>query len=545
MSDYIFKMAATKAEIQSVHKLNYRTFVEEIPQHASNPTRVLIDRYDHENTYFIALKDKTLVGMVAVRGNRPFSLDQKVDNLESYLPPHRQLCEIRLLSVEQAHRNGTVFKGLMYELLRHANEKSYDLAVISGTVRQLKLYRNMGFVPFGPLVGKEGAMFQPMYLSKESFKSRLSEMPTAAHEDRAAGHLPLNFLPGPVSIKPNVKQAFTSPAISHRSERFKIEVKKIKTRLRELTGAAFSEILLGSGTLANDAIAWQLKQLDMPGLVLTAGEFGERLVDHARRANLDFRIVEINGEAFQSQDSLSIILDKHPETRWIWAVHCETSTGEMIDLPMLRSLCSARSVKLCVDIISTFGIMPIDLRDIYFASAVSGKGVGGYPGLSMVFYSHPIQPPRLNVPRYLDLYVYAENDGIPYTHSSNLMEALGEALTRYPEAANFEQLKKKASWLCQELKNMGCEIVSRQDGASPAVVTIALPDDINSEKFGDKLADNGCLLSYQSGYLLRSNRVQICMMSKINKKSLQQLLGHMQTHIRGCAEDQALQAQFH
>ena len=514
MLDYIFKTANAASEIQAIHRLNYMTFVEEIPQHIPNSEQVLIDPFDRENTYLIALKGQKLIGMVAVRGNRPFSLDRKLDNLESFLPPHQKLCEIRLLSVEQEHRNGSVFRGLMYELLRYVDEQDYDLAIISGTVRQLKLYRNMGFIPFGPLVGKGEASYQPMYLSKSIFQARLREMPVAQESD-AEENLPLNFLPGPVSIKPRVKLAFDTTPISHRSEYFKNRVKKIKKCLHELTGAKHSEILLGSGTLANDAIAWQLKQLGKPGLVLTGGEFGNRLVDHARRANLDIQTVEMGSDVLNQETFFKKLFVQHPEAGWLWTVHCETSTGAMIDLPMLRSICKSAGIKLCVDAISTFGIMPVDMRDIYFASAVSGKAVGGYPGLAMVFYSHQLQPVQNGIPRYLDLNAYAENDGIPFTHSSNLMEALGEALANYPAEVDFDQLKSRAIWLRNELTKMGCKIISPSESTSPAVVTIALPAGINSETFGDELADNGCLLSYQSGYLIAQNRVQICLMSSI------------------------------
>jgi hypothetical protein len=30
------------------------------------------------------------------------------------------------------------------------------------------MYRHLGFNPFGPLVGKEGAYYQPMYLTLEA-----------------------------------------------------------------------------------------------------------------------------------------------------------------------------------------------------------------------------------------------------------------------------------------------------------------------------------------------------------------------------------------
>jgi hypothetical protein len=44
-----------------------------------------------------------------------------------------------------------------------------DLAVISGTVRQLRLYEHMGFRCFGPLTGSADALYQPMYLTLEAW----------------------------------------------------------------------------------------------------------------------------------------------------------------------------------------------------------------------------------------------------------------------------------------------------------------------------------------------------------------------------------------
>ncbi len=166
----IFKTATEAWEFEQVHRLNYRTFVEEIPQHSANPEHRLVDKFHAENTYLICLRGEHLVGMVAVRDKRPFSLDAKLDRLDSYLPSHRSLCELRLLAVEKNHRAPVVFMGLVCLMAEHGEQKGYDLAVMSGTVRQLKLYRHLGFMPFGPLVGAEEARFQPMYLTLDAYQ---------------------------------------------------------------------------------------------------------------------------------------------------------------------------------------------------------------------------------------------------------------------------------------------------------------------------------------------------------------------------------------
>lgn len=167
----VFKVASEEWEFEQIHRLNYRTFVEEIPQHAASPAHRLVDKFHAENTYLICLAGQTLAGMLAVRGKRPFSLDQKLKDLDSYLPAGRHICEIRLLAVEKHFRGAHVLQGILALLWQHGLKQGYDLAIISGTTRQLKLYRHLGFAPFGPLVGTGDARFQPMVITLETFES--------------------------------------------------------------------------------------------------------------------------------------------------------------------------------------------------------------------------------------------------------------------------------------------------------------------------------------------------------------------------------------
>src|SRR4029453_3856520 len=89
-----FKIASEEWEFEAVHRLNYKTFVEEIPQHARNAAPRLVDKIAAENTFAICLAGDQLVGMVCGRTARPFSLDQKVPNLSSYLPEDRRVIEV-------------------------------------------------------------------------------------------------------------------------------------------------------------------------------------------------------------------------------------------------------------------------------------------------------------------------------------------------------------------------------------------------------------------------------------------------------------------
>ncbi|HET9864266.1 MAG TPA: GNAT family N-acetyltransferase [Steroidobacteraceae bacterium] len=165
---------AIPADFDAIHALNYETFAEEIPQHPPNSERRLVDRFHAENTYAVCIADGGLVGMVCGRCQRPFSLDLKLADLDRWLPAHRKAVEVRLLAVRREWRKSAVFFGLMTFLSRHFIAQGCDLALISGTVRELKLYRHLGFEPFGGLVGTAGAMYQPMLLTLAAFEQRFA-----------------------------------------------------------------------------------------------------------------------------------------------------------------------------------------------------------------------------------------------------------------------------------------------------------------------------------------------------------------------------------
>src|SRR5437867_500767 len=287
----VFKFASEDWEFEEIHRLNYKTFVEEIPQHKASPTQRLVDKFHSENTYLICLCGRKLAGMLAVRGSRPFSLDQKLENLDSYVPAGRKICEIRLLAVERKFRGAQVLQGILALLWQHGVEKGYDLAIISGTTKQFRLYQHLGFIPFGPMVGAGAAQFQPMYVTLETFETTAREF-LRSSPSRSFQPSAVNFLPGPVTVRREVRRAFEQAPESHRAEVFRKDFHATKAILCELVRAAKVELFLGSGTLANDVLAGQLSLEAGRGLVLSNGEFGQRLVDHARRLALNFDAVE-------------------------------------------------------------------------------------------------------------------------------------------------------------------------------------------------------------------------------------------------------------
>lgn len=279
-----FKVATEQSEIRQIHGLNYQTFVDEIPQHDPNDQNILVDQFHKENTYIVCLKDDNLVGMVAYRDRRPFSLDKKLDNLDSYLPPGTKVCEIRLLAIENESRKGPVLQGLLTMLAKHCINQGMDVAIVSANVKRMRFYKNLGFISFGPVVGTPEAQFQPMYRDIATVEDDFQHLfrPQTPHPRSEK----INFLPGPVNLNKNIKDALLKPPLSHRSPNFISEFQKTKQVLCDLVGAANVEVMMGGGTLANDVVGYQISLLPGRGLILSNGEFGDRLIGQAKRLGL-------------------------------------------------------------------------------------------------------------------------------------------------------------------------------------------------------------------------------------------------------------------
>ncbi|MDQ1000776.1 aspartate aminotransferase-like enzyme [Neobacillus niacini] len=506
--EFFFKIATTADEFEQIHRLNYQTFSEEIPQHEKNEEQKLVDPFHAENTYIICIKENEVIGMTAIRDNRPFSLDRKIGPVEQSLSfPVHSPCEVRLLSVKKEYRNGQVFLGLAQFLIKYCLKKGYDIAFISGTVRQLKLYGQLGFQPFAHLTGTNEALFQPMYLTKKTFD-----------ESIAGRILPktIPFLPGPVQISDKVINALRMIPISHRSDQYKEKIAKVKDVLAKLVNSKYVHIFLGSGTLANDVVAGQLSLETGRGLILANGEFGSRLVEQANRFGLQFDVLQKDwGQAFSRDEIVSKISNT---TGWIWAVHSETSSGILNNLELLKEIASNHQLKLCLDCISSLGAIEVDLDGVFLATGVSGKAIRALTGLSFVFHHHEVQP---SSPKYLDLGTYMAKDSIPYSHSSNLLEALLAALEDI-NRETFEKVVETHTYLKDQLKKFGHTIIS-EENSSPMILTIEIPGVISSAVIGNILYNHGYQLHYESDYLQRRNWIQIACIDHYDKADLERM----------------------
>jgi aspartate aminotransferase-like enzyme len=163
------------------------------------------------------------------------------------------------------------------------------------------------------------------------------------------------------------------------------------------------------------------------------------------------------------------------------------------------------------------------LKQVYLATATSGKALGAVTGLALVFYNTPLAPAPDQLPSYLDLGSYRKADGVPFTTNTNLVYALSVALDTFGERT-YPMIAEDGAKLRRSLRKLGVQVLAPEEVASPAVTTIKLPPKVSSVAVGDKLAEHGFLLSYQSRYLVERNWIQICLMGDYRTDALPDLM---------------------
>ena len=123
---------------------------------------------------------------------------------------------------------------------------------------------------------------------------------------------------------------------------------------------------------------------------------------------------------------------------------------------------------------------------------------------------------RPDLPSYLDLAAYNEENGIPFTVSSNLVRALKNAI----EIKKYANTSAVSAWLKNELRKIGLNTVVPDEYANPAIITLGLPDQLRSETAGSQLENEGYFISYRSSYLLERNWIQICLIGEHSQEDL-------------------------
>ena len=322
-------------------------------------------------------------------------------------------------------------------------------------------------------------------------------------EERKIFMRQLLFCPGPINTALNVRQATIENEIGHREPEFSNLLSEVNTKLLALFGQKndkkyYPIVITGSGTAANETVLSSLgKGLSI--LVLTNGEFGERLYDISKLHNKNTHILNSAWGKEINLDRVERFLKQNP-VDVIVMVHHETSSGMLNPIFKVGKLAKKYKKIFVVDTVSSTGSEIIDIEkcNITFCTGSASKAIGSLPGISYVIGKRKAYEALENVaPKimYLNLYkfyFYSKNFlQTPNTPAVQLFYAFNQALANILNDGLRQRVKKiesTAKKMRAGLKEMNLKFLLKESEMCNFLTTVLLPAnlDINKVKVGLK-----------------------------------------------------------
>ncbi len=347
---------------------------------------------------------------------------------------------------------------------------------------------------------------------------------------------------GPVSLDARVLRALSEPLTSHREEGFRKIVGEIEEGLKRAYGTSDGVvcILSGSGTLAVDAMVNSIVGRGENVLLVSHGEFGNRLCDSiSRRGARPTKISASEGNAVGEASVYEAIESGRYDT--LAMVYTETSIGMAHrSSDKMGKFAKEHGLKVIVDAASAmFGEdLTLDAGCFDAVSTCSQKCLAAPPGIALVGLSEEaveIAGRAECASRYLDLGLYARkmNEGydLPQTPAVSLFYGLREALRIMLDAGMNEWMEKHrrlAAELYSRLPEYGyARVVKDGRFLSNSVAAFEVPHGCTAESVTGRLREGGYVVSEGMGSL-KGKAIRIGTMGDISREDISDVISILQ-----------------
>jgi 2-aminoethylphosphonate-pyruvate transaminase len=355
------------------------------------------------------------------------------------------------------------------------------------------------------------------------------------------------FTPGPLTTSLSVKEAMLTD-VGSRDKRFIDTVTEIRNSLLKLAGVSKdigyeAVIMQGSGTFGIESVISSIVPRRGKLLIIINGAYGYRILKIAKLHEIDVLILRSDENEIPSIDELEALLEKDKLITHIAVVHCETTTGIINPISQIGALSVKYGKVLIVDAMSSFGSIPINMREagIDFLISSSNKCIEGVPGFSFIIgRKEELEKAKGNADTLtLDLYDQwqgLEKDGqfrfTPPTHS---LLAFRQALRELEEEGGPEgrALRYKANndFLLEGMHDLGFKPYLPEKYRGYIITSFYYPEHplFNFQEFYQFLSDQGSVI--YPGKLSKVNCFRIGNIGKIGKKEISDLLGSIISYL--------------
>ena len=305
--------------------------------------------------------------------------------------------------------------------------------------------------------------------------------------------------PGPTNVDPAVLDAMQAPMLGHLDPDFHEILLEVVADLRDVYRAGDGGVVLAIQATGTSGMEAGIANLIEPGdtvVVGTAGYFGARIAEIARRYGAN--VVEVRadwGECVPNAELLDA-LDRHPEARLLAVVHAETSTGVEHPLGELGEALRGSDTLLMADCVTSLGGVTLDVGGwgVDYAFSCTQKCLAAPPGLSPVAMSERalerIRARTAPVPFSFDLELlrrYWIERPPTYHHTAPILSiyALREALRQVLDEglqARVESHDYAGRHLQRQLRARGFELLADPAHQLAPLTAVRVPDGVDGKE---------------------------------------------------------------
>ncbi|SHG56420.1 phosphoserine aminotransferase, putative [Thermosyntropha lipolytica DSM 11003] len=346
------------------------------------------------------------------------------------------------------------------------------------------------------------------------------------------------FIPGPVSVKPDVLEKMATPMIGHRSKDASALQRRISDKLRKLFYTE-EEILLsttsGSGLMEGAIRSCTAKR----AAVFSVGAFGKRWYEMAVSNNVPADLFEVEWGQATTPEMVEEALSTG-KYDLVTITHNETSTGVMNPIEEISKVIKKYpDVVWCVDAVSSAGGSKIEVDKLGIDICITStqKALGLPPGLAICTFSKKAVERAKQVPHrgyYLDLlslydYIQKKDYQYPSTPSLSHMFALDYQLDKIFEegldnrfARHIEMAEYVRAWAKKHFA-----LFADERYLSNTLTTISNTRNIDIAELNKELGKRGFQIS--NGYgKMKDKTFRIAHMADYTLDDVKEVLGHIE-----------------
>ncbi len=320
--------------------------------------------------------------------------------------------------------------------------------------------------------------------------------------------------PGPVLLSKAVHRAVLKTNIGHREAEFSTILTESIEMLKPIVGIDDSyevAFITGSGTAANETVISNIGTLGSM-LVISNGEFGERLLDVAMLHNND---VDHLSFAWQQKIDLKAVAQKLQSKQYfmVAVVHHETSSGMLNPIAQIARLAHKYGAIVSVDAISSIAAEEIQVKkwNIDIMVGASGKALSAMPGVGILIVKskllNMLKEPS-DASHYLDLHKhfyyirnYIQTPNTPAVHVFVSLHASLKEITKQGVNAFRETIRQRAIYTRSEITHMGLSYASYENNNSNVITCVTLPEYLSFDYLAQHLKAKGIVIYNGKGVL--------------------------------------------